>query len=263
MHDKNELNRLETKTLQQHFLRILEQEFRLGPRVASAILEEAQNCLLASSNGLLPGQMQVVLARRGARHGQALADLPTVRVNWTLDAGAEDRQVLLRDGPQALRRVRLQRLLDEALEQDGVATQEDLALALHTSLRTIKRDFVALQRQGLMLPSRGNLQGIGRGQTHKAQIVGRWLQGETYDQLEKHTHHSATSIRRYVQAFTQVVRLHRQGFPDDQIALLLQIGPPLVRDYLALYQQHDTPLCRQRLEDQLERLGHAVQKGAR
>jgi hypothetical protein len=262
MPDQNELERLEAKTFQQHFLRVLEQEFRFGPRIALAVLEEAQDCLMSHSADMHPGQIQVILTRRGARHGQALGDTPTVKVKWTLDAGLEDRQVLHQDGPQALRRVRLQRLLDEALEQGGVATQEDLAWALHTSLRTIKRDFAMLESQGLWLPSRGNLQGIGRGQTHKAQIVGRWLQGETYDQLGKNTHHSLSSIQRYVRTFVQVVRLFRQGFPDSQIAQVVQIGLPLVRDYLAIYQQHTTPACQERLEAQLERLSQAAQKGA-
>ncbi|RPI34604.1 MAG: DUF1670 domain-containing protein [Chloroflexota bacterium] len=262
MQNNNQLERLEAKTIQQHFLRILEQEFHLGPRIAAAVLEEAQLCLLGSSDYLQPGQMRVVLTRRGARHGQALSDTPTVTVTWTLDAGLEDRQVLRQAGVQALRRVRLQRLLDEALEQAGVATQEDLALALYTSLRTIKRDFAVLQRQGLVLPSRGSLQGIGRGQTHKAQIVGRWLQGETYDQWVKHTPHSLTSIQRYVRTFVQVVGLSQQGFADSQIALLVPIGLPLVRDYRAIYQQHDTPACRERLAAQLERLGQTAQKGA-
>ena len=75
-------------------------------------------------------------------------------------------------GSPTLRRVRIQRLLDEALAQGAVATQEDLAQALHVSLRTIKRDCAA-QAQEVYLPTRGNLHGIGRGQTHKAQI-GRW-----------------------------------------------------------------------------------------
>jgi hypothetical protein len=34
----------------------------------------------------------------------------------------------------------------------------------------------------------------------------------------------------------------------------LQISQALVKEYLAVYQQNDTPFCRQRLEQQLERL---------
>jgi len=165
--------------------------------------------------------------------------------------------VQAKHGQQSLRQVRLQRLLDEAVEQGGAATQEDLAQALHTSVRTVKRDFADLQERGVSLPSRGNLQGIGRGQTHKAQIIGRWLQGETYDQLALHTHHCPASIQRYIKAFVQVVELHRQGFADSQIAMLLQIGLPLVQEYLAIYRQQASPACRERLENQMQRLNRA------
>ena len=69
-----------------------------------------------------------------------------------------------------------------------------------------------------------------------------------------HTHHSASSIRNYVQTFVRVVDLHCQGFADGEVALLLQIGLPLVQDYLVIYCQQDAPACRQRLEEQLQRL---------
>jgi hypothetical protein len=112
-------------------------------------------------------------------------------------------------------------------------------------------------RAGRYLPSRGYLHGVGRGQTHKAQIIRRWLQGETYDQLSVNTHHSSRSIQRYVRAFLQVVELHRRGFDESQISLLLQIGLPLTQDYLAIYQENSAPACRERLEEQLQRVHRA------
>ena len=92
-------------------------------------------------------------------HGRPLEEIETVEVVWTIDAGAEDLQEA--HDRIALRRLRILRLLDEAVTQGAAATQEDLAWALHTSVRTIKRDFEALQAEGYSLPSRGNLQGSG------------------------------------------------------------------------------------------------------
>jgi biotin operon repressor len=145
-------------------------------------------------------------------------------------------------------------LLSEAVEQDAAASQEDLALALQVSVRTIKRDCIALQEQGVYLPTRGNLRGIGRGQTHKAQIVRRWLLGETYDQVAFHTRHSLTCVKRYIQTFARVRQLHQKAFSVGEISLALQIGVSLVNEYLAVFQQNDTPFCRQRLAEQLDRL---------
>jgi hypothetical protein len=132
-------------------------------------------------------------------------------------------------------------------------------------LRTIKRDFLELRNKGLYLSSRGYMKGIGRGQTHKAQIIRRWLHGETYDQLSVNSHHAVSSINRYLKTFVQVVRLHQEGMSTNQIALLLQIGAPLVRDYLDVYEHNAEPECRERLEEQLTRLCGTgkLEKGAK
>jgi predicted transcriptional regulator len=89
-------------------------------------------------------------------------------------------------------------------------------------------------------------------------IVGRWLAGETYDQVARQTHHSVGSVQRYVQAFVRVMQLQERGMSRVEIALLLQVSQPLVAEYLAIHQQHDTPFARQRLAEQLQRLGQRV-----
>ena len=252
--DSEEKARLQAKTPEQRFQQMLQNEFGFSRKMAALLLQEAQNHLLGKPGHIRPGQMRVMLTSRAAHHGQAIAETTMKEVLWTVDAGASDQQVLAEKGVQGLRRQRIQRLLKEALEQGAVATQEDLARVLQVTSRTIKRDFAALHIAGEWLPSRGYLQGIGRGQTHKAQIVGRWLRGETYDQLERHTHHSGSSIRRYVQTFVRVMQLHRQGFEASEIAHLVQIGLPLVQDYLQLWQENETPATRERLDEQLQRV---------
>ena len=258
------MERLQAKTPEQRYLNVLEQDYDQPPRVAQALLEEAQMYLFGSDVALRPGQTRVILAHADVGHGQPLCQTATQEVTWTIDAGQEDRQVQQQHGPVMLRRVRIQRLLDEALEQGAVATQEDLAQALHVSVRTIKRDCKELEAQGISLPTRGKLKGIGRGQTHKPQIVGRWLRGETYDQIRLYTRHSLSSIQRYVQSFVRVASLHRQGFSASEIALVLDMSTYLVKEYLALYQEHDSPEYQTRLTEQIERLCQApnAKKGA-
>ena len=251
--DKSESQRLQAKSREQRFLNVMEQEFNFAPKIAQALLADAQDFLFGQSVHLKTGQMRVILLKRDAAHGRSLRELATKEVTLTVNAGKEDRQVENEHGPIALRRTRLQRLLHEAVEQGTVATQEDIASALHVSVRTIKRDCAALQEQDIFLPTRGNLQGIGRGQTHKSQIIGHWLRGETYDQIALQAQHSVTCIKRYVQMFVRVVQFHRKSFSLGEISLAVQIGEALVKEYLTIYQQNDTPFCRQRLNDQLKR----------
>jgi hypothetical protein len=261
----DEIMRQQAKTREQRFLNMMQQEFNYPPKIAQALLAEAQDCLLGQPISLKPGQLRVMLLPHQAPHGRPLHQATMIEVTWTMNAGKEDQDVEAQHGTAVLRQTRIQRLLGEAVEQGAVATQEDLAHALHVSLRTIKRDCAALQEQGVSLPTRGNLRGIGRGQTHKGQIVRRWLLGETYDQVAYHTRHSLTCVKRYIQTFARVMQLQQKGFAEGEISLVLQVGIPLVKEYLLVHQQNDTPFCRQRLSEQMARLNGttiASKKGA-
>ena len=252
--DSHHLARLAAKTASQQFTRMLQQDFNLAPKIAQVIVQEAELFLNQQQQPLKVGQIRVVLAQRHAPAARDVADTPTLNVTWTLDAGAEDLAVLNQHGAQRLRQIRIQRLLAEALEQGAIATQEDLARTLSVSVRTIKRDFAALHAEGCYLASRGYLHGIGRGQTHKARIVKLWLQGMTYDQIAAHTHHSLTSIQRYILTFVRVVHLHQKEFEPADIAHLVQLGLPLVAEYLALYRAINSNAAQRRLQEQLDRL---------
>jgi len=242
-----------SKTEEAHLLAQLEQEFDFAPRIAQAIVEEAQAVLSRPLDELGSGQIWVYLVKRESGHGKSLQESETKAIRWTIDAGAEDQEVLSKYGRVALRRVRIQRLLSEAVEQDALASQEDLAHVLHVTVRTIKRDCKALAEQGLSLPLRGNVHGIGRGQSHKALIISRWLQRETYDQLARSTKHTVVSIRRYVQTFLRIVEFHQAGFSAAEIVHLAQCGFALVEEYLTIYQQCDDPLSQAKLQEELVR----------
>jgi hypothetical protein len=253
--NREEIIRMEVKTAEHRFLHLLKTDFEFSTRMAEELLEEAKKHLLGKPEQIKLGQQRVILVSRNARHGSSLSETDKVEIVWTIDEGKVDLEVLAKKGPKGLRRHRIQRLLQEALEQGAVASQEDLAKALQVTPRTIQRDFAALKATGEWLPSRGYIRGIGRGQTHKAAIIGRWLRGETYDQLVVRTHHSLTSIQRYIQSFVRVVQLYAQGFENHQIALLAQMGEPLVAEYLAVYQENTSPACRKRLNEHIQRLG--------
>jgi biotin operon repressor len=62
--------------------------------------------------------------------------------------------VLTQHGKQALRRHRLLRLLHEALTQNALPSDHDLALALGVSERTIEHDIVALSQAGHTITTR-------------------------------------------------------------------------------------------------------------
>lgn len=252
--------RMVAKTPEQWFLRTLQEGYNFSPKIAELILADTEICFEGQKKAKI-GQQKVILVKRSEKHGRSLKVLEKVEVIWTIDAGLEDEQYRIQYGKREQRHKRIQRLLLEAAEQNGIATQEDLARVLHVSTRTIKRDFAEMRNAGIRLVTRGYDEGIGRGQTHKTVIIRRWIQGESYDQLTRNTGHSSSSIQRYIQKFMQVVELREQGFSTEEIGRLAQIGISLVQQYQTIYEENSkTAAQKEWIENQRKRIFYAVRK---
>lgn len=256
--------RLAIKTPEAAFQHILQQEFGFSLRVSRELLVTAQEMLLGSTPAAVvrPGQVRQVVASMKTPFGPPLAETDKVEVTLTVDAGAEDAEVKARQKAEGLRRSQILRLTEEALEQGGVLTQEDLARALKISARTIRRDVRVLKEEGYLVHTRGQLKGVGRGQTHKVRIIELWLDRKGYDQIARQTYHSPQAIKRYVSTFLRIVVLHRKGITVEEIAFLTQSSVRLVQDYLQVYQAAlAVPHRREKLEEELARVGPRTSKG--
>jgi hypothetical protein len=155
-------------------------------------------------------------------------------VNLTLDC-ADDLEALCH-GVGALRRSKIQRLTREAQDQGALLTQEDLARLLCTSRSTIKRDIARLRAEGSDVPTRGQIKDIGKGISHKACIVGDWLDGYTFSQIQRRRRHSISSIERYCSDFQRVARLNERGLSVVDIRISTGLSERLIGEYLVLYQ---------------------------
>ena len=259
-------DRLAVKTLDQPFRYALETGFEMAARVAQGILEAAKNtysldAVSGRQNGRLrPGQIRQVIAAAGAPHGRPLRETEMVEVVWTIKAGEEDQEVLREQGAQTLRRVRILRLVDEALAQGGEPTQEDLAKALGVTARTIRSDVAALEADGYRVATRGKRQGVGRGQTQKVIIVELYLKRQTYTEIKRRTRHSVTAIKRYIRTFGWVVMLERKGLSVSEIAFAVGISERLTEEYLGLYERYDTLDYRARLAEMVHTVSGGVQR---
>ncbi|MEA1963619.1 MAG: DUF1670 domain-containing protein [Candidatus Aerophobetes bacterium] len=140
--------RLSVKSHDHIFLHELENDFELSPKEARGILESAKtifNLEEASHSGnIRPGQIREIILTKDASAGKPLSQLKKVEVTLTLDTGEEDLDVLSKYGRLALREARILRLVEEALDQGGILTQEDLSHILKVDVRTIKRDIAHL-----------------------------------------------------------------------------------------------------------------------
>jgi len=225
------------KTTEGEFLYELRTSYELSPKVSESILHTAKQHLLRDK---LPkeGQIEITVISIEERSGKIIEKMDKRRVIVTLDNGIEDRQILREYGRVPLRRIRIQRMSDEVIEQNGVVSQEDLARILRCDIRTIQRDIKAIRTRGIEVITRGVLHNIGRGQTHKVKIVGMYLEGSTYSEIKLRTVHSVGAIKRYLESFVKVLAAMHYGIQEIKIiSTVTGLSENLVRQYKELVDQ--------------------------
>jgi hypothetical protein len=162
------------------------------------------------------GQITFHAASAEEPPGNKASEMKSVPVHLTFHDRI-DMEVLAQEGTSGLRKQKILRMTHEALEQGGLLTQEDLAVLLCSSRRTIKRDMNELKSQGIDVPTRGTLQDIGPGVTHKSKVVKLWLEGFEYTEIERKTGHSGMSVQRYLTGFTKAIRFHSRDYTTPEI----------------------------------------------
>ncbi|MBU1878480.1 MAG: DUF1670 domain-containing protein, partial [Chloroflexi bacterium] len=205
--EQSAIARLMAKSPEEAIIDQICRDFNLAPFMARTYFEQMQRYFeryLHLERDV--GQMTFLALSATNPPGRAVAECERLAITLTLDQA--DDLVALEQGLAALRRSKIQRLTGEAQDQGALLTQEDLARLLCTSRSTIKRDIAHLRAAGTAVPTRGQVKDIGRGVSHKTQIVGDWLAGYTFSQIKRRRWHTVGSIARYCSDFQRVVRLH-------------------------------------------------------
>ena len=232
--DGQAIARLQEKTASKAIVEQLQRDFNLAPLVAETLQAQMWGYFREHhGKRTKAGQMTYVAVGAEEPAGRKLEECQRLAVTLTLHE--EDDVLALREGVAALRQKRLLRLCEEATDQGALLTHEDLACLLCSSLATIKRDTHALRQQGLSVPTRGQVKDIGKGVSHKTQIVQDYLAGRTFSEIERRRHHSINSIQRYCRDFVRIIRLHEKDFTVTDIQQATRLSARLIREYLALY----------------------------
>ena len=239
MNDQQFSERLKSKSIRQSIISRIAKDFNLTPILAEAYFTQIAG-YFSNHTGLdlSCGQLHYLAVDENEPAGKPIALCKKVSVKLLLHSPEEDLDVYKKQGLRGLRHHRLLRMTNEAIDQGGVLSYEDLAFILTSSVVTIKRDMSAMRRKGVVLPSRGWRHEMGRGQTHKTQILDLYLSGYQFSDIERRTHHSETAVRRYIQDFARVVLLHKKGFSVDQIRISCGFSHRLIGEYLKLFKQH-------------------------
>jgi len=239
---RQELRRLEAKTLDARFLTEIQQGLHCSPFEAAAVLGVVKEVYFPHLDQLesapaAPGKLSVVAICADEPAGKPIAQCEKRVVSLTFHRGAEDDRLLQHKGAAAFRQARIPELCQEALSQGVLLTREDLAYRIFSvGTRTISRDLAVLRQQkpAAPLPLRSTVQDIGPMLTHRVEIVRLALAGKTMTEICQDLRHSPAAVANYLQTFTRVAQLAERKLHPSQIAFLLHRGRGLIERYLEL-----------------------------
>ncbi len=213
-----------------------------GAVTASAIVDDLlalieQYYRYKDNSFLHPGQIvwHAVPADEYPKKGKSMAQTRLKPV--VLDVITDDDIEGLKNRVTAheLKLKKIERLTLQAYDQGAVLSQLDLAVLLALTTHTVGdclREYQNLYNRPL--PTRGNIQLIGGGQTHKHLIIALHLKGYLVPTICQKTNHSKESVERYIRDF-ESIRLLATKFDDvDVISRIVRLTPSVVKQYLDL-----------------------------
>ena len=248
--------RLRIKTQEQRLATLAVEGAGLSPWEAGELVEVVKEVFFAEpqDNPLRSGQMFYECAEAAEGAGKPLRECRLARVVLTIH-DPEDIEIANKNGADGLRRHCILRLTEEAREQDGLLTQEDLARLLHCDVRTIRRDVAAFREKGIIVATRGQQKDIGPGVSHRGVAIRHWIDGDDTPEIARKINHSLAAVERYIQTFARVVFLEQKQFDLFATALTMRISVAGVKTYRAVLAGHrHRPEFRRRLQE-LEIIG--------
>ncbi len=236
--------RLKGRTLKQMLLnRFLNQYgYDKGAVTASAIIDDILTLIeqfyrCSDHSFLKAGQMvwHAVQADEPCEKRKKMAEtvFKPVVLDIITDSDIEDWKAPMQH--REIRLKKIERWTNQAFEQGGVLSQLDLAVLLTTSEMTAGqyvREYHNLYHR--QLPTRGNVQLTGSGQTHKKDIITLHLKGFLVPAICQQTNHSKEAVERYIHDY-EAIRLLATKFDDvDLISRIVRLKSSVVQQYLDL-----------------------------
>ena len=249
MKAQQKIKRLTEKT-PLHTIQVeLQAGYNLSPIEAQVLARRVQQ-LVDEQLGTArqPGQITYQAIAVEEPPGKPLKQCRKVAVHLTLVDDA-DGALWATKGSKALRRARVRRWVYEALLQGGALSQEDLACILGTSRKTVQRVFAYFREHDESLPSRGEIQDMGRGVSHKIPVIHKYVQDLSFSRISLELNkHGIPSMVRYLRHFALVMILEDRGLNPEQMQSVIGISKNLIEQYRELYAELNVPQYARTLE---------------
>ena len=213
-----------------------------GAVTASAIIDDLlalieQYYRYNDNSFLKPGQIvwHAVPVDEYPKKGKSMAQtrLKPVVLDMITDDDIEGLKTPI--GTHELKMKKIERWTHQAYDQGALLSQLDLAVLLASTTVTVGicvREYQNLYSRSL--PTRGNIQLIGSGQTHKRPIIALHLKGYLVPTICQKTNHSKESVERYIHDFEAIKTLSEKFDDVDLISRIVRLTPSVVKQYLDL-----------------------------
>lgn len=190
-----------------------------------------------------PGQLvwMAVINDRGKHTFQKMKETPQVPLVLDLITDGDLKALAEGGSPSDVRRQRHARLLDQALEQDGVLAISDLSAMTLANQAQVRGDIAHVKEaEGRTLPHRGSVQDIGPTLSHKVEVARLLEAGHLEPDICRMLSpvHDLRSVERYAQTYKNVLKLLEGGFAPSDITGILSLSKKLVQAYTELVQEH-------------------------
>lgn len=172
------------------------------------------------------------------QRGKTIAQTRMMPVLISLVTDADIDHIAYGFDTSTLRKKRIQRLVDEAFDQGALLTQLDLAMLLGISDAVVSKYVNQIQKDGHLLPTRGNIHDLSGAITHKREIITLYLEGYLTPAIATKTNHSKEAVDRYIKDYHKVEMLWKHGITDlQQISHLSHLSARVAQQYIDLLPQ--------------------------
>jgi len=230
--------RMESKNPYQGLFNELKEEYGLSPIEAKALIKRVELFRDEMSRGTRDNN-QIIrqVVAKGEPAGKRIRDCRLVPVTLTMSFIGEEK-LERHKGLSHLKKIKVHQLAWEAYEQGGLLSYEDLESILGISISTIKRYIKQYKAESIIVPTRGQIEDIGPGITHKERIIELLVKGYRYSEVMIQTAHTEASVENYEKKFVRIAYFHREGKNKLLIRTLTGYSEGLIDSYIELYTRY-------------------------
>ncbi len=224
--------------------------YERGPLVAEAIVEDVLALIEQVYTDRLPPRHinwpAVSIHNGGNGKSPDVRHLTNIRLQMVTDQEVAILNVHKLRGHQAAKRTfnqhRFARWCQEAYHQGGVLTLLDLSLLSglgQGQAGNLLRQHE--QQYQITIPIRGTVHDIGSAVSHKAEVIRRFLRGQSPAEIARELNHTQEAVDAYIKDY-EVTRKLVQKFPIKDIPTLSRRSMSLIKEHIKLIHQYEPDL---------------------